>query len=148
MNHKVLVTSERDEFRGMERRVRSFARDALTLLRKTPCAMECVLVTPKTIHMWNKKYRGKDMPTTVLSFGPDREFPHPELPKGVRYLGEIVLAPRVVAERGEDPYFLVLHSILHLLVYTHERADARMRMEQREHTLWRALKKKKTHTHV
>ncbi len=143
MAHIVWVTGEEKEFKIMERRVRSFARDALTLIRKTPCAMECMLVAPKTIHAWNKKYRGKDMPTTVLSFGPDGGFPHPELPKGVRYLGEIVLAPRVVAARGEDPYFLVLHSILHLLGYTHGQRDARMRMERRERMLWRALKGKK-----
>ncbi len=148
MAHIVRVTSERSEFKKFERRISTFARDTLALLRKTPCAIECVLVTSKTIHAWNKKYRGKDAPTTVLSFAVKERFPRPDLPKDVRYLGEIMLAPRVVVARGEDPYFLVLHSILHLVGYTHAVRDARIRMERRERILWRALKRKGTRTHA
>ncbi len=140
MVHSVTVTSERAEFRKFEPDIRAFALQVLARIRKGPCAMECTFVSGETIRAWNRNYRKKDAPTTVLSFGAGVQFPTPELGKGVRYLGEIMIAPRVIKERGEDMRFLVLHSILHLIGYTHESSNARMRMEQRERALWRALR--------
>ncbi len=61
----------------------------------------------------NKKFRGKDGPTDVLSFeGVDKNS-----------LGEIVLCVDVIESRGKfmnETVFLILHGILHLLGFEHE----------------------------
>ena len=63
------------------------------------------LVDRETIHELNLKYRGKDAPTDVLSFGIDG--PYGEM------AGEIVICPGVASsEMGIEE--LVVHGALHL----------------------------------
>jgi len=83
----------------------------------------------------NAEYRGKDRPTNVLSFPCD---PIPGVPE--RLLGDLVICAPVVAREAAEQgkpleahvAHMVVHGMLHLLGYDHEReADAR-RMEARE----------------
>ena len=68
----------------------------------------------------NKTYRGKNKPTDVLSFEPIEE----------KDLGELVLCPSVLRKQAKDhklPYemelgYMVLHGVLHLLGYEHEKS--------------------------
>ena len=80
----------------------------------------------------NKSWRGKDRPTNVLSFPMlDEGAPLGE-PGGDLLLGDIVLAHGVCArEAGEKGVsvadharHLVVHGMLHLLGYDHERGEA------------------------
>ena len=86
----------------------------------------------------NATYRAKQGATNVLSFpGPGASVGSggPPLP-----LGDIVIcAPQVVREAAEQNKsvsdhwaHLVIHGVLHLLNYSHERDDDRERMEARE----------------
>lgn len=80
----------------------------------------------KRIAELNKQYRGKDMPTNVLAF-PMAEDPA-DIESGM--LGDVVIsvdtALREAAETGETHveaiYRLVVHGLLHLLGYDHERS--------------------------
>ncbi|MFM7397248.1 MAG: rRNA maturation RNase YbeY [Gammaproteobacteria bacterium] len=85
----------------------------------------------------NLLWRGRDYPTNVLSF------PAPSGTRGgraARSLGDIVIcAPIVVREaRQQDKdvdhhwAHLVVHGVLHLLGYDHEREHDAERMERRE----------------
>jgi probable rRNA maturation factor len=101
------------------------------------------LVGPAESRRLNRDYRGKDKPTNVLSF-----------PAGVatavkpRPLGDIVICPVVLrreareqgkAERAHWAH-LMIHGVLHLVGYDHERGEAeRRRMERREVTVLRRL---------
>ncbi len=77
-----------------------------------------VFVGPLEIQELNKKFRGKDSPTDVLSFNLDE----PE------HLGEIVICPEVVKKQAteygvpfqEELLRMYIHGILHLLGYDHE----------------------------
>ena len=98
------------------------------------------------IHKLNKKFRGVDRPTDVLSFplfdfdGSSEEPPVDEM-RGM--LGDIVISLEQ-AKLQADTYghsferevaFLTVHSMLHLLGYDHETGEvdeADMRMRQRE----------------
>lgn len=93
----------------------------------------------------NRRYRGKDKPTNVLSFP---ALPHAMAPgTGPRPLGDVVICPAVLrreareqgkAERAHWAH-LVVHGALHLAGYDHEvDADAR-RMERREIAVLRTL---------
>ena len=93
-------------------------------------------MTDPEIHDLNRRYRGKDRPTDVLSF-PLADALQPSL------LGEVVIsvetAARQAQRRGrslpEELQTLLIHGVLHLLGYDHEvsRSEAiRMRRKERE----------------
>jgi probable rRNA maturation factor len=78
-------------------------------------------VKPMTSKKLNLKYRRKNRPTDVLSF---------ELGEA-GYLGELVICPQVVRKQAkahgqlfrEELGYMVLHGVLHLMGYDHERSQ-------------------------
>ncbi len=138
MANRVLVESERAAFRILEPSAAAFLRRVLRQLRKEHYAVELAFVTNETMRRENKKFRGKDKPTTILSFNAKSRFPRPDIGGG-RYLGELIVAPRYVASQKQSLEFLLVHGILHLLGYTHEEGRARIKMERRERSICRAL---------
>ena len=110
------------------------------------CEVSVTFTDNEGIHELNKKFRGVDRPTDVLSFplfdyeGESEEPPVDEL---FGMLGDIVLsleqAKRQAEEYGHsferEVAFLTVHSMLHLLGYDHETSDeddADMRRRQSE----------------
>ncbi len=83
--------------------------------------LSIVIVNDEKIKELNSKYRGKDMPTDVLSFSLGKD------PKG-RVIGEIYIsfdtASKQAIENNKDLLdeiaFLSLHGTLHILGYDHE----------------------------
>ena len=82
----------------------------------------------------NRRYRGKDKPTNVLSFPYDGDM------LDVPILGDLVICAPVVAqeavEQGKDARahwaHMVVHGCLHLLGYDHETESEADAMEQLE----------------
>ncbi len=96
-----------------------------------------VLTNDTEIKALNKRWRGKDKPTNVLSFPNDSLRP-PQVRQSP--LGDIVLAFETVSREADEAHrsldahaaHLVVHGILHLLGHDHEdRRDAEA-MEARE----------------
>lgn len=117
--------------------LRSWA--TLALGRRAPGhELSILVVGPVRSRSLNRRYRSRNQPTNVLSF--------PSAMRGPG-LGDLVICPQVlrrearaagVPERAHWMH-LVIHGVLHLIGYDHERpADAR-RMERREVRLLRAL---------
>lgn len=83
--------------------------------------LSILLVDDEEIHRLNLQYLGRDRPTNVLAFPMDG-------PEGY-LLGDVVIstetAEREAEERGvpfeEHLALLLIHGILHLLGYDHER---------------------------
>ena len=106
------------------------------------------IVGDRSIRRINRDYLAKDRPTNVISFSlQEGEF------GGIasHALGDVIISADTAAreaEQGEMPFFdrlcfLLLHGILHLSGYDHERsgeAEAR-KMEKKESDLFRILKK-------
>jgi probable rRNA maturation factor len=99
-------------------------------------AVGVALVSDRRVRSLNRRYRGHDYATDVLSFPSD---PHPE-PAGDRYLGDIVIAGGVARRQAlaaghserTELRVLALHGLLHLLGYDHERDRGAMaRLERR-----------------
>jgi probable rRNA maturation factor len=99
-----------------------------------------VLVTSNIeLQELNRRFRGKDQPTDVLSF--------PALP-GLkpRYAGDIAISAEIAAQNAralghsaaEEIKILALHGILHLRGYDHERDHGKM--ARREEKLRRDLR--------
>ena len=110
-------------------------RDAVRLLRLlgVDAELSVALVGDEEMQHLNARYRKKDRPTDVLSFGGTRGGAVVAGPPPL--LGDVVIsvdtAARQAAARGvsidEELRFLLAHGVLHLLGYDHERSpgDAR-----------------------
>jgi probable rRNA maturation factor len=89
-----------------------------------------VLASDAAVRALNQRWRSKDAPTNVLSFASGE--PH--------LLGDIVLAFETVAREAHEqgkPFahhlrHLIVHGVLHLLGYDHDRPRDATRMENRE----------------
>ncbi len=105
---------------------------ALAVLRyegvEEPLELTIVLTDDESVRELNRRFRGVDRPTDVLSFSNETRGPfalgsenHP------RYLGDIVLsvptaqrqAEAVQASLGDELQLLIVHGTLHLLGYDH-----------------------------
>jgi probable rRNA maturation factor len=90
------------------------------------------LVTDRRIRTLNRRYRGKDRPTDVLSFSANGDL-----------LGDIVIARGVARRQAREAghsmqaelRVLALHGLLHLLGYDHHAPAERQRMARVERRL-------------
>ncbi len=100
------------------------------------------LIDEGEIKDYNKRYRGKDKATDVLTF--PSEF------KESGFLGDILIdvwvANRQKETRSliEELHILFIHGILHLLGYDHLRTNDKNRMEQMETNIKDLLTKEKS----
>ncbi len=96
-----------------------------------------VLADDATVQDLNRRYRGIDKPTNVLSFPIRNE---PQQAEAVRLLGDVVLGYGTVsreAEAGGKPLghhlcHLIVHGVLHLVGYDHETDKDAAEMEPLE----------------
>ena len=95
------------------------------------------LTDDKTIHALNKKYRGIDRPTDVLSFAFQESDEPKILNAEIETLGDIIIsierAKLQAADFGHsflrEIIFLEVHGLLHLLGYDHIEEADRIEME-------------------
>ncbi len=85
-------------FRVFEGRIENLAERALKVLKRRKDAVEIYLIGDEQMRFLNKKFRGKDKSTDVLSFKEPKNFPHPE--SNFRNLGEIYLNLKQTTDYG------------------------------------------------
>lgn len=128
----------------LARRLARRARRLLATLGLRDAELSLLLVSDPVMHELNRTWRRKDRPTDVLAFS-QREG---EAPAPAELLGDVVIsvdtARRQAAERGHSLAVegdrLLVHGLLHLLGYDHERSPAEARrMQRKERALLRAL---------
>ena len=85
-------------------------------------------VDEERIQDLNRRFRDRDAPTDVLSFGVDEDAPS----AGPRELGDIVICPPCTADLREA----VIHGALHLTGMDHETDDGEMLALQAELLRW------------
>ncbi len=140
---------EWDSSRSWEALVRSaaeaaVAESAFPQLAQSPRAIELSvrLTGDDAVRALNAQWRGKDMPTNVLSFplADEDELGAASSPGPEILLGDIVLAGGVCAAEAADKGLsiedhaahLIVHGTLHLLGYDHGDDAAAAEMEARE----------------
>ena len=125
-------------------RVAVRGRRLLAALRLREAELSLVLVSDAVMRRLNRQWRGADRPTDVLSFAQAEG--QGGAPEGL--LGDVVIsvdtARRQARERAEpltrELDRLLIHGVLHLLGYDHERSPAEaQRMQRRERSLARQL---------
>ncbi|MEJ2520228.1 MAG: rRNA maturation RNase YbeY, partial [Desulfuromonadales bacterium] len=122
-----------------------------TILNALGCPearLSVLIVDDAAIREINRDYLDRDRPTNVIAFAMQEGEGAGVQPE---VLGDVVIsaetAARDAAEAGtsfaSELYFLLLHGILHLLGYDHERGSASdaERMERRESEIFALIRK-------
>jgi probable rRNA maturation factor len=99
----------------------------LRLLNQRSAELSIALVSDREIQALNAAYRRQNKPTDVLSFPADER-----LPTGGRLLGDVILSVEQARKQArarrrtleQELELLLIHGILHLLGYDHERSPA------------------------
>ena len=125
------------------RALKKIAQAILVLVGQAEAELSLALIGNTEMQKLNAKYRDRDYSTDVLSF-PGEEIPI----LANRLLGDVIIsvdrAGEQAKERGrtadEEMVTLLIHGIVHLLGYDHERSakDARV-MKRLENKIYRQL---------
>jgi probable rRNA maturation factor len=123
--------------------IRNLIERILSAAGESKAALSVEFIGDRRMRRLNGQYRGRDMTTDVLAFAM-REAPGPRS----TLLGDVVISvPRAAKQAAEQGHsvqhelaVLLIHGILHLLGYDHERSvpEAR-RMRRKERVLLRAV---------
>jgi probable rRNA maturation factor len=127
------------ELRGVSAPLIALVRAALALEGRRPGELGIVLTDDAALREHNRRWRGIDRATDVLSFGYD------DVP-GRRVNGDLVVsldrvvdqARRYRVSRGRELARLVIHGALHLAGLDHQTPSQRTRMRARETRVLRA----------
>ncbi|MDT8444549.1 MAG: rRNA maturation RNase YbeY [Desulfuromonadales bacterium] len=140
---KIAIENRQTKRRIRKIPLRKVARKILSVSACPDAQLSILIVDDDMIQEINRDYLGKDRPTNVISFAMQEGEGggvQPDL------LGDVVISAETAARDADDAqtsfeselYFLLLHGILHLLGYDHERgtqAEAK-RMEAREREIF------------
>ncbi|MEK7114538.1 MAG: rRNA maturation RNase YbeY [Patescibacteria group bacterium] len=136
--NKISVIGLDKKFKKFEAGIQGVALKILEILNKNGVEAEIYLIDGRKMRFLNKKFRGQDKTTTILSFEEPKNFILP--PSKHKKIGEIYLnmtndrrpttndssGSLVVSRR------LLVHGLLHLLGYDHQKKNDRIKMEKKE----------------
>ncbi len=109
-----------------------------------------VITNQERVQQLNRSYLEKDEPTDVLAFsmlpellatGKSKAFsPFVQPPDGVLHLGEVIISyPQAVIQAEEHRHsikreiaILIIHGVLHLMGYEHDKPELERQMKSRE----------------
>jgi probable rRNA maturation factor len=140
---KIVIENRQSKRRIRKIPLRKVARKILSVSACPDAQLSILIVDDAMIQEINRDYLGKDRPTNVISFAMQEGEGggvQPDL------LGDVVISAETAARDADDAqtsfeselYFLLLHGILHLLGYDHERGTRTeaKRMEAREREIF------------
>jgi probable rRNA maturation factor len=129
-------------------RLDQLARAILSAVGAASGELGILLVGDRRMRGLNRRYRGKDRTTDVLAFAMRESLtPHP-LPFTPTMLGDVVIAVPTATRQAkqdqrsldEELTVLLVHGILHLCGYDHERNEREARrMHRRERMILQSL---------
>ena len=137
----VVLYADTKKFETDVQRVGDIVATTLFLEKQKNKTVEIYFLVDDSMRRINREFRGKDVPTNVLSF----EFPREVAivsntsAKTPISLGEVYLAPSFIGRKEEDISFLSIHGVLHLLGYDHKKKTDEKRMEKREEEIYARL---------
>ena len=134
-----MITIENSTTKVNANSLRRFARRAQRAAGLAG-TVDVLITDDRRMQALNRQFRGKSKPTDVLSF------PAAPSPKGHRLAGDIAVSAQIAKSNAqrfghsleEEIRVLILHGMLHLAGYDHERDSGRM--ARRERTLRQQLR--------
>ena len=107
--------------------------------------LSLVITSQERIRQLNLSYLGRDEPTDVLAFSmlPEQSGeadPFVVPPDGIKHLGEVIISyPQAVIQAEERQHsvkreiaILIIHGVLHLLGYEHDKPELEQKMRLKE----------------
>ena len=104
-----------------------------------------VIASQERVQQLNRNYLGRDEPTDVLAFSTREEIgvdlpPFVQPPDEVLHLGEVIISyPQAVIQAEEHQHsikremaILIIHGVLHLLGYEHDKPGLKRQMRAKE----------------
>ena len=102
-----------------------------------------VIASQERVQELNRNYLGRDEPTDVLAFSAVEEIGAESFvmpPDEVSHLGEVIISyPQAVAQAEEHQHsikkevsILIIHGVLHILGYEHDKPELERQMRARE----------------
>ena len=131
-------------------RLERLARAILSDVGERSAELGIMLVGDQRMRGLNRRYRGKDRTTDVLAFAMRKAFTLHALRLTPDMLGDVVIsvptawrqAKEVRRSLDEELAWLLVHGILHLCGYDHERSEKEARrMHRRERMILRSLER-------
>jgi probable rRNA maturation factor len=120
----------------------------------TNIEISLVITSQERIQELNREYRGRDRPTDVLSFSLTEHKEEEEdtfigPPDGLIHLGEVIISyPQAVIQARDRGHsikremgILIVHGVLHILGYDHEKHQMEPVMKAREKEVLAELEK-------
>lgn len=116
-------------------KIRKIIFQIFEILSISNADLDVSFVGDLAIQKLNKKFRKKDKPTDVLSFP---LYEAKEARKGNLFLGDLVISLPTTQRQAkeyqktfqEELYFLIVHGVLHLLGYDHEKTEREAKIMQ------------------
>jgi len=107
------------------RQLKKIASAILDCVGQGDAELSLALIGDSEMQRLNSKYRNKDYPTDVLSFPVEGGLPHT-----VRLLGDVIISADKAAAQAkegrrsldEEMVTLLIHGVVHLMGYDHERS--------------------------
>ena len=150
MEINVLIEEGLEEYLGMNW-LQSVAEQVL-IAQNADSRLELglVITIQEKVQQLNRSYLGKDEPTDVLAFSmlpeplatgeSEASSPFVQPPDGVLHLGEVIVSyPQAVIQAEEHQHsvkreiaILIIHGVLHLLGYEHDKPELERQMRTRE----------------
>ncbi|MBI5153245.1 MAG: rRNA maturation RNase YbeY [Parcubacteria group bacterium] len=123
---------------SQQKKTATFIARLFSILKISTAGVDIYYVSDACMRELYKRSGGKDKVTNVLSFPQPENFVDPET--GKEFLGEIYLAPSYIFKeakklnipRDEWERKLLVHGVLHLLGFNHEKESDAVRMEKKE----------------
>lgn len=113
-------------------------KSLIVLKERKRIVLSLIFIDSQNIRRLNNYWRGKNKKTTVLSFSFKEEM-----------LGDIFLCSSEIKAQAKifdislESFYqkLIVHSLLHLYGYTHDKKSDRLKMERLENTILRKINK-------
>ena len=136
----VFIKNQQEIMPVEAKKIKKAAERILASLRISGYELSVLLLDNKGIRAVNKKYLGRNRPTNVISFSlAEGEFGN----INPQVLGDVVISAEKALEQAEtrgtsleeELTFLLIHGILHLVGYDHEKKGSereKMRKKEKE----------------
>jgi len=116
------------------RRLARLASDTLSALGRAQSGVTLALVRDTAIRSLNRRFRGKDTSTDVLSFPASDHQTEQSPPVEYESLGDVVISTDTALKQAREAGHsldrelseLLIHGVLHLCGYDHERDNGKM----------------------
>ena len=131
--NRVVVLSLEKRFKKFDGKIKKTALKTFKILKKKNVSVEIYLAGNQKMRFLNKKFRGKNKSTDVLSFEEPKGFIYPPSTGGLKFkpIGEIYINMSMVKSQMSC-VGLLIHGLLHLFGYNHKKKNDRIKMEKIE----------------